>query len=244
MMGRADRLMRLMDSLRRLPAPVTAARLAAETGVSMRQLYRDIATLRAGGALIDGAAGVGYRLAEDPALPPQLFSRLELEALMLAVAQLPRMGDAGLARAGQAALARVIATLPERLTLQAQHAALRSFAPARDDLVPAHVDLDLIRAACWDETSLQLTYRDLRDRITTREIWPLGLSYADTTLMLLARCQLRDDFRLFHVPRIMSVAAGGVSFRPRRAALLRDYATARRAALTGDQGLVKPVPEA
>ena len=75
-MSRTDRLMRLMDALRRLPRPVTAARLAAETGVSARQLYRDIATLRAGGALIDGEAGVGYALTEDPALPPQSFSRL------------------------------------------------------------------------------------------------------------------------------------------------------------------------
>ena len=58
-MIRIDHLMRLMDALRRLPAPTTAARLAAETGVSPRQLYRDIATLRAGGALIDGEAGVG-----------------------------------------------------------------------------------------------------------------------------------------------------------------------------------------
>ena len=57
-MARTDRLMRLMDALRRLKAPVTAARLAEETGVSERQLYRDIATLRAGGALIDGAATV------------------------------------------------------------------------------------------------------------------------------------------------------------------------------------------
>ena len=64
-MTRTDRLMRLMDALRRLPAPVTAARLAEQTGVSPRQMYRDIATLRAGGALIDGAAGVGYSLTEE-----------------------------------------------------------------------------------------------------------------------------------------------------------------------------------
>ena len=68
-MARTDRLMRLMNALRRLPAPVTAQRLADETGISQRQLYRDIATLRAGGALIDGAAGLGYVLTEDPALP-------------------------------------------------------------------------------------------------------------------------------------------------------------------------------
>ena len=118
-MARSDRLMRLMDALRRLPAPVTAQRLAAETGVSLRQLYRDIASLRAGGALIDGAAGVGYRLTEDPALPPQSFSRLEIEALRLAVESLAGVGDAELVQAGRDALARIVATLPERQARQA-----------------------------------------------------------------------------------------------------------------------------
>ena len=112
-MARTDRLMRLMDALRRLPKPVTAARLAGETGVSPRQLYRDIATLRAGGALIDGEAGLGYTLTEDSALPPQSFSRLEIEALMLAISSLRSIGDSDLTRAGQEAMARIVATLPE-----------------------------------------------------------------------------------------------------------------------------------
>lgn len=222
--------MRLMDALRRLPQPVTAARLAAETGVSARQLYRDIASLRAGGALIDGAAGVGYRLTEDPALPPQSFSRLEIEALRLAVAQLPRLGDPSLTEAGQTALARMIATLPERQAQQALHAIARSWIPAHADHGPLAVDLDLIRRACWDEVSLQMHYRDLRDDESRREIWPLGLSYSDNHLLLLAHCRLRMDFRLFHVPRILSLEPGGTSFRPRRAGLLRDYVARRKCA--------------
>lgn len=221
-MARTDRLMRLMDSLRRLPAPVTAARLAGDTGVSLRQLYRDIATLRAGGALIDGAAGVGYTLTEDSALPPQSFSRLEIEALLLAVAELRHMGDADLARAGDAALSRIIATLPERQSQQALHAVMRSFRETRQRPTPC-IDMDMLRAACWDETSIVMSYRDLRDQVTTREIWPLALSYSDDALMLLARCQKRQDFRFFHVSRIISAGPGGHSFRPRRAGLLRDY---------------------
>ena len=44
---------------------------------SLAFLIRDIATLRAGGALIDGEAGLGYTLTEDPALPPlPVVSRL------------------------------------------------------------------------------------------------------------------------------------------------------------------------
>ena len=214
--------MRLMDALRRLPPPVTARRLAEETGISQRQLYRDIATLRAGGALIDGAAGVGYVLTEDPALPPQSFSRLEIEALMLAMSGLAQIGDPDLLRAGQDALGRIIATLPDPQARQASHRVMRSWrAPAARP--PVKVDLALLRQACWEERSLTIGYLDLQDAVTEREIWPLGLSYSDNTLMLLAYCLLRQDYRLFHVHRMLHAAQNGNSFRPRRVALLNDY---------------------
>jgi predicted DNA-binding transcriptional regulator YafY len=214
--------MRLMTVLRRLPAPVTAQRLAAETGISTRQLYRDIATLRAGGALIDGAPGLGYLLTEDPALPPQSFSRLEIEALTLALGSLAQIGDADLLRAGQDAMGRIIATLPDRQARQASHAILRSWrAPASRPAL--RVDVDVLRRACWEERSLLICYHDLRDQVTKRTIWPLGLSYSDNALALLAFCQLRQDYRVFHAHRIATATEDGNSFRPRRVALLQAY---------------------
>lgn len=220
-MARSDRLMRLMDTIRRLPGPVTAARLADETGVSPRQLYRDIATLRAGGALIDGEAGLGYTLTEDPALPPQSFSRLEIEALRLAVEALSGIGDADLTNAGRNALARIIATLPERQAQQALHAVMRTFLQG-PDRAPPRIDLAAIRQACWDEVALQIDYTDLQDRPSRRVIWPLSLSYTERTLMLLAHCRLRMDFRMFHVNRIAALRPTGDSFRPHRVTLLRE----------------------
>ena len=219
--------MRLMDALRRLPAPVTAARLATETDISRRQLYRDIATLRAGGALIDGEAGLGYRLTEDPALPPQSFSRLEIEALVLAVGELCQMGDAALESAGRSALARIIATLTDDQSRQAMHTVLRSFhtPPARAEI---SVDMSLLRRACWEELALDVSYRDLKGRVTQREVWPLGISYSEGTLMVLVWCCLRQDWRVFHASGIEAACLSGRSFRPRRVPLLRDYA-ARRA---------------
>ncbi len=225
-MARHDRLMRLMDALRRLPGPVTAARLAEETEISRRQIYRDIATLRAGGALIDGAAGYGYTLTEDAALPPQSFSRIEIEALMLGIGSLDQFGDVELARAGRDAVARIIATLPERQARQAMHTTLRSWRPV-DRRPEVTVDMDLLRQACWDETSLWISYRDLAERRSAREIWPLGLSYSPKALLLLAFCQLRRDYRLFHVVRIEELRPGGTSFRPRRVELLRRYVALR-----------------
>ena len=48
-----------------------------------RTVYRDIDALRGLGAVIDGAAGFGYTLIEDAALPPLSFDSDELEALVL-----------------------------------------------------------------------------------------------------------------------------------------------------------------
>lgn len=221
-MARTDRLMRLMDAMRRLPAPVTAARLAEETSVSPRQLYRDIATLRAGGALIDGAPGVGYTLTEDPALPPQSFDRLEIEALMLALTGLEQIADDTLNTAGRTAMARIIATLPDAQARQAMHTALYAWRP-QSERPPVTVDMALIRNACWEERSLLIRYRDLKDAVTEREVWPLAISYAESALMLLAHCRLRMDFRVFNLTRIEDLRAGQTSFRPHRVALIRDY---------------------
>lgn len=225
-MARTDRLMRLMDVLRRLSGPVTAARLAEKTGVSTRQLYRDIATLRAGGALIDGEAGVGYVLTEDPALPPQSFSRLEIEALLLAVQSLDRIGDAEMTVAAREAMARIIATLPEHQARQALHAIMRSFSagPERD---PPTIDLAVLRQACWAEQAVRIVYTDLKGSASERLIWPLGLSYSDRNLMLLAHCRLRMDFRVFHVNRIAALEPTSESFRPQRVLLMREYRHAR-----------------
>ncbi len=220
--------MRLLDALRRLPKPVTATRLATETEISTRQLYRDIATLRAGGVLIDGTAGYGYTLTEDPALPPQSFSRLEIEALMLGVASLGDLGDDTLTRAGRNALARIVATLPDRQARQAAHATMRSWRPSAPRTAVT-IDLDLLREACWDEFSVRIAYRDAQGRRTEREILPLGMSYSPTTLMLVAWCLLREAHRTFEVARIEALERGGHSFRPRRVQLLREYVGLRTA---------------
>lgn len=220
-MARADRLFRLLQALRMLPQPVTAARLAVETGVSERSLYRDIASLRAGGALIDGAAGVGYTLTEDPALPPQMFTRLEVEALVLGLAEVRLAGDPELAEAARAAQAKIVASLPERVQRQAVHAVQETY---RFDLrAPAPPHLAMLRQASWDEAEVRITYRDKDGSQTSRRIWPLSIVFLDRSLMLLAWCNLRRDFRRFDLARIGRAELTGMSFRPRRVPMLREF---------------------
>ena len=220
-MAKSDRLFRLLHLIRGLRPPVTAARLAAAMEVSERTIYRDIDSLRAAGARIEGEAGLGYTMTEDPALPPQTSSQIELEALMLGLADVNQRGDADLAQAANDALIKILATLPERQQRQEMHAVNlvhRFNAPPK-----ATIDMTLLREAMWADEALDIGYRDLQDARTQRRIYPLALSYNDRTVMLLAWCCKRRDFRFFHVTRIEGYEQTGESFRPRRVALLREF---------------------
>jgi predicted DNA-binding transcriptional regulator YafY len=207
--------------MRVLPSPITAARLAEETGVSLRSLYRDIDSLRAAGARIDGERGYGYRLIEDVALPPQTFDRTEIEALVLGLAEVRHMGDPALAQAAASALAKVAATLPDRAEQHLLHAVSQvRRSEARFSKIP---DMETIRAGCWQEEALALRYSDKDGTITERQILPLSIVYLDSKMTLLAWCCLREAFRMFRLDRIEEVRMAGSSFRPRRVTLLRSY---------------------
>ncbi len=220
-MARSERLFQLLQALRTLPAPVTAARLAQETGVSVRSIYRDVESLRAAGAEIGGERGFGYCLIEDGTLPPQVFNRIEIEALVLGLAEVRQMGDPALAKAAAAVLGKVAATLPSVSQQHMLHAV--SQVHRFEERYPALPDMRVIREGCWREEALMIRYTDKGGAVTERTIWPLAIVYFDNMLVVLAWCCLRGDFRIFRAERIAAVENAGVSFRPRRVALLRTY---------------------
>ena len=88
-----------MQVLRTMPAPIKASDLADQMEVSLRTVYRDIDSLRAAGAMIDGEAGYGYTLVDDPALPPMMFTVDEIEALVLGLKEVQASADPVLANA-------------------------------------------------------------------------------------------------------------------------------------------------
>jgi hypothetical protein len=100
-MSRAERLLSLMEILRRHRAPAGGARLAAELGISLRSLYRDIGAPRGQGADIGGEAGVGYVLRPGFTPPPLMFSRAEIEAIVLGSRWVAQRGDDELAPAAR-----------------------------------------------------------------------------------------------------------------------------------------------
>lgn len=220
-MSRSDRLFRLLQALRALPAPVTAEQLAVETGVSVRSIYRDIESLRLAGADIGGERGLGYTLIEDGTLPPQTFTRIEIEALVLGLAEVKHIGDPALVKAATSVLAKVIASLPSLGQQHTLHAV--SKVHRFEDRRPRLPDMQVVREACWREEALQIHYVDRHGVASERKVWPLGMVYGDNMLVLLAWCCLRQGFRMFRPERIEAAEKLDETFRPRRAALLRQY---------------------
>lgn len=204
-MPRSERLLNLLQLLRQYRRPVSGAKLAAGTGVSLRTLYRDIATLQALGISVEGEAGVGYVLAPGSLLPPLMFPREEIEALLLAAQWVDNCGDDRLRSAIGSAMARIGAVLP------ADHDEMLAspfmlVAPRRD---PATRDVDLtgLREAIRRQRKVRLDYRDDHDRETGRIVWPFALAYFQHAALLMAWCELRDGFRHFRVDRIIEMHA-------------------------------------
>lgn len=79
-----------------------------------------------------------------------------------------------------------------------------------------------MRAAIWEERALDITYADRSGEVTRRRIWPLSVVFLDRSLMCLAWCCLRQDFRRFHLVNMTDVTRAEESFRPRRVPLLRQ----------------------
>jgi predicted DNA-binding transcriptional regulator YafY len=220
-MSRSERLLHLLQVLRRHRRPVSGQALADATGVSIRTLYRDIASLQAQGAAIDGEAGIGYVMQPGFMLPPLMFGAEELDALVLGMRLVAERGDPTLARGALGALAKIAAVLPADLRRELDTSAL--LAGARAQAPTQAVDTAVLRAAIRAEHKLRITYRDPAGAVSTRVVWPFALVYFEQVRVLMCWCELREAFRNFRCDRIAAADALAARYPKHRQALLREW---------------------
>ena len=220
-MSRAERLLTLVQALRRRRRPVAGAELAAELGVSLRTLYRDIQALIGQGAPIDGEAGVGYVLRPGFMLPPLMFTEDEIEALVFGARLAATRADERLASSAENALAKIAAVLPPDLADRMDATGL-IVAPAwntnRDG-----VDLGLVRANIRNETRLEFSYVNEKGIASRRVVWPIAVAFFERVRVLTAWCELRADFRHFRIDRMADAIDLGVRYPRRRRVLLKEW---------------------
>lgn len=219
-MRRADRLFQIVQYLRggRL---VTAHQLAEKLEVSDRTIYRDIADLQSTGVPIDGEAGVGYILREGFDLPPLMFTRDEIVALVAGARLVRAWGGAAMARAAEEALIKIETVLPDgerqRLRRTEIHAVSMNITPQERAMI------DKVQKSAETNAVLSMRYRDAEGRESARDIRPLGLWFWGKVWTLVAWCELRSDFRAFRTDRIIEASETGRRFRPERGKTLADF---------------------
>jgi predicted DNA-binding transcriptional regulator YafY len=217
---RADRLLQIIQLLRRRRKPTTAEWLATELEISVRTVYRDMAALLTSGVPVAGEAGIGYVLRAGYDLPPLMFTVEEIEAIVLGAQMVAKSGDAALARAAEDAVAKVAHVLPGDLRAALDRTALFAWSFRQPQVT---IDLAVVRTAIRRERKVLIRYTDEKSIATQRCIWPLAIGYFSDTAVVGAWCELRGDFRHFRTDRIRTLEPLEERFDGRNGGLIKDY---------------------
>jgi predicted DNA-binding transcriptional regulator YafY len=216
---RTTRLFSILDHLRGRRTPVTADALAADLNVSVRTIYRDIATLQSMGAPIRGEGGIGYQIEAGYFLPPLHFDPDELDALLLGVRMVTARGDDALGQAAHRLLGKIETVLSE----DRQHLQQPLLAVGGENKADAASGLSAIRAAIRHRNKLAVTYEDAHESQSERILRPLGLTAFETVWVLTGWCELRHDFRNFRLDRLGKISETGDIFRKEKGKEFADY---------------------
>ncbi|MBL0900587.1 MAG: YafY family transcriptional regulator [Reyranella sp.] len=220
-MRRADRLFDVIQLLRTARKPLTAAALAEHLEVTVRTIYRDVATLQARRVPIEGAPGLGYVLRKGFDLPPLMFTIDEIEAIAVGARMVRRLRDAELQQAAERVLDKVAVVLPEGLRTRIAEAPI--FVSSGMAAMPEGIELAQIRAAIRDRNKIRLAYEDEAGRQTRRTVWPLAIAYYVDATILGAWCELRRDLRNFRVDRIAESGVLATRFQDHNGRLLAKW---------------------
>jgi predicted DNA-binding transcriptional regulator YafY len=197
-MRRADRLFTIVQLLRG-GRHVTARRLAERLEVSERTIYRDVDELTLCGVPIEGEAGRGYRLPKSFEIPPLMFERHEIEALVAGVRLVEAWCGPRLAASARSALTRIRGTVPPSLVERLDEAHVYAPRFARG-AIPAH--FEIVFEAIDERRRLEIRYASEDGSQSARAIRPLGLYFWGKLWTVASWCELRNDFRSFRLDRI------------------------------------------
>lgn len=217
-MTRTERLLVLLQILRAQRYPITASILSERLGISVRSLYRDIKTLQHQGVCIEGSAGVGYIVKSDFHLPPLNFSHEEINAITLGLNWISQNTDDDFKIIAKNALAKIHAVIPSEL---------KNLIESQSYLIGPSENCALffkdIRNAIKNRKRLKIQYCDKKYLHTSRVIWPIGLVYMESCWLLVAWCEMRNDFRHFRTDKIKEIVQLDSTYSESKIVLLKKW---------------------
>ena len=198
--------------------------LAEKFGVSVRTIYRDIRALEQAGVPIFTEDGKGYSLMEGYRIPPVMFTENEANALITAEQLVLKNRDSSLITAYSEAINKIKAVLLYSTKVKVELLANRiAVSPAIPNTNTSN-SLALIQNALTAYKVLNITYQSgHKDEKTERNIEPFALYYTlQESWALIAYCQLRKDYRMFRLDRILKIQPLDIHFTPHKLTL-KEY---------------------
>ncbi len=220
-MRRADRLFRIVEHLKTRKRVVRAQDLATMLEVSLRTVYRDVADLQMSGVPITGEAGMGYVLDKRHVLQPMMFTREEMEALLLGAQMVRSWGDEALARDSASAMDKIGSVLP-RASEQDITGTFLFSRPTREKK-PTNTLMNVCRSVIRSKYKVCISYTREDGASSTRVVRPLCLAFFAPDWLLLAWCESRMDFRNFRLDRIAKLEKLTERFKDEKGKRLEDY---------------------
>lgn len=220
-MNRTERLLSLLQILRSYRFPVSGKRLAERLNISIRTVYRDIATLQAQGAEIEGEAGVGYILKPTFFLPPLMFTQTEIEALLLGTRWVTQYGDAPLSKSATDALNKILDVLPKNIKNNANTFALRVGPPASESMTKE--DLTALREAIAHQKKVFIAYSSEKGKETQQIVWPFTIGYFTNKRIMVAWSEKQKNYQYFATNRIISMEILEERYSRSKENLFRDW---------------------
>lgn len=197
---RAERLVATFEMLRRHGARgCTAERLAAEFGVSVRTVKRDLAALDSSGAPVWSRPGPGggYGLAARGDLPPVTLTPAQAVALLAATAAAP---DAPYADGAVAAARKILDVLDPATRRRAHELAGRVWVDTTP--VTSRAVRSALDEAMAEQRVVRIRYVAGDGSVTTRDVEPIMFGSTRGRWYLIGWCRLRSGIRWFVVGRI------------------------------------------
>ena len=217
-----SRLSRLTAILLKLQTRsfVSVHYLAEQFDVSIRTIYRDLASLEQAGVPLVAMEKRRFGLMDGYNVPPVMFTESEANALIIAEKIIQRTKDESLIQEFSKATDKIKSVLGHDEKDKASFLAERTIIGRNWDNIRNSTYLTEIQQALTHFQVLKIEYQNKSDSKSTRTIEPFAI-YNNTSenWVLIAWCRLRNDFRTFRVDRIQKLQKLPETFPPHQISL-------------------------
>jgi predicted DNA-binding transcriptional regulator YafY len=214
------RLSRLTAILTQLQTKrlLTSTELADKFSVSVRTVYRDIRALEQAGVPIITEEGKGYSLMEGYKIPPIMFTESQANALITAEQLVLKNKDTSLIKDYSEAIEKVKAVLKYSQKDKVNLLSERTRFNQNLNRERNSNNLSELQFALTNFRLVNIDYINADEKSTSRIIEPFALLSTENWL-LVAYCQLREEFRFFRLDRIKKLHVLNEHFEPHKMSL-------------------------